>query len=559
MNKFLSKYPRLFSLDMLVTVVLSLFIYFFWLLLFPQALSYQEQYQLFLWTGDYALESMKLPGGLACYVGEFFTQFYIYEVLGALILAVLFALLLSVIKVNIVPKTSVNRALLACVPTLLVLMYMGDESVMLSYLIAMIVSLLLAALMKKVNILYDLIVVPLIYWMIGPMVWLYLIIRIFSVGKKDWWKALGMVVYLVFIQLLTYNIVLKQWTLTDTFYGIGYYRQPTFYPLMGFFAPAVVVFVVVMSKFKEPVNFGAKINNIILVLVSIVCAYQAYKSFDKEKYELIKQDYLIRHERWDDVIRSAEKYCVPVNFWSESVNLSLAMTGQLSQRMFSFYQNGQDALIMPMVRDLTSNLPTMEAFYRLGMTNECLRYAFDLQESIPYGKRSGRLSKRIIECCLVSGRYDVAQKHLDLLKKSLFYSTWAKNTEKYVGNEAMIDTHPVYGKMRRNKFGVDFLFYYPELTKIFYHLFMSNTDNKMALEYMLGQALLEGDANLFMQLVGAVNQFGGYSGMPYTYQDAINCIQARGNAPGSRYGEYAKRMKQGKNSENELTNTESVH
>ena len=136
----------------------------------------------------------------------------------------------------------------------------------------------------------------------------------------------------------------------------------------------------------------------------------------------------------------------------------------------------------------------------------------------------------------------MAKKYLGLLKKSMFYRVWAKNTEAYVGNESMINSNPKYRKMRENAFKTDFLFYYPELAKVFYHLFLSNTDNKMALEYMLGQTLLDGNINVFMQLVGAVNQYGGYAAMPYTYQDAIQYIQSQGQMPGSKFGAFAERM-----------------
>ena len=263
--------------------------------------------------------------------------------------------------------------------------------------------------------------------------------------------------------------------------------------------------------------------------------------FKKDKYELIKQDYLIRNERWSDIIANAEKYTVHTPFWSESVNLALAMTGQLAQRQFSFYQSGEDALIMTMYRDMTSNLPSMEAFYRLGMTSECFRYAFDLQESIPFGKRSGRLTKRIVECAIVQGKYDIARKHLDLLKKSLFYRNWANNTEMYLGNEALINSHPEYGKMREYEFKEDFLYFYPEISKVFYHLFVSNTKNRLAMEYMIAQLLLEGDDYVFKQVVGASVQYGFYPQLPYAYQDAIQCMQGQPGA-GSRYIDYVHRM-----------------
>jgi len=78
-------------------------------------------------------------------------------------------------------------------------------------------------------------------------------------------------------------------------------------------------------------------------------------------------------------------------------------------------------------------------------------------------------------------------------------------------------------------------------------LFMDNQDNKMVLDYFMGQMLLKGDVQGFIQYMGLVQQYGGYRQMPLGYQDAMRCIQSRGNAPGSAYAAYVRRrVKSGK-------------
>ena len=69
MNKLITKYGTIFLL-----MLLSVGIFMFWYVRFPHALSYQEQYQLFLWTGDYFLERISVPGGFADWLGEFIVQ-----------------------------------------------------------------------------------------------------------------------------------------------------------------------------------------------------------------------------------------------------------------------------------------------------------------------------------------------------------------------------------------------------------------------------------------------------------------------------------------------------
>jgi hypothetical protein len=262
--------------------------------------------------------------------------------------------------------------------------------------------------------------------------------------------------------------------------------------------------------------------------------------WDSEKWELLKQDYLIRHERWDELLERAKRYEVKTAFWSNSVNLALAMTGRLADSQFDYWQSGEDALLMPMVRDNVSNLPTAEAFWRLGMVNSALRYMSDIQESILNARKSGRCEQRIVECMLVNGKYDLARKHLSLLKKSFFYRSWAEEAERFANGEKSGALAAAIDKARRLRYKENFLYSYPEIDKMLGILFQENPQNKMALEYFLGQLLLKGDAQAFMQSLPMAQQHGGYPVMPLAWQDAVGCMQSR-SVPDTPYGKYIKR------------------
>jgi hypothetical protein len=270
--------------------------------------------------------------------------------------------------------------------------------------------------------------------------------------------------------------------------------------------------------------------------------YPQLKGYDKEMYELIRQDYLVRNEQWDELVKRAGEYQVHTPFWSNCVNLALSQKRLLADRMFDFYQSGEDALIMPRTRDLTSMLPSAEAFWRLGMVNSAQRYFFDTQESILNGRKSGRCTKRIAECMIVNGHYQTATKQLDLLKKSLFYRGWAKDAEAMMKDEAKINAHPMYGKLRKIRYKENFLYSYEEIDKMFGLLFMNNNENKSSLDYFLGQLLLKGDLQGFQQYLGLAQQYGGYRQMPLVYQDVMRCVQMQGNVPNSPYAKYVQRM-----------------
>ena len=88
----------------------------------------------------------------------------------------------------------------------------------------------------------------------------------------------------------------------------------------------------------------------------------------------MKYDYLTRMKQWNQIIKAAENKEPNSPFSVTCLNLALAKTGQLGDRMFHFYQNGTEGLIPTFQRDFTSPLPTSEIFYHLGMINSSQRY-----------------------------------------------------------------------------------------------------------------------------------------------------------------------------------------
>ena len=484
-----------------LSVLFGIGVFLFWFLAYPHALSYQEQYQLFQWTGDYFWQLVGVPGGLADWLGEFIVQFYYLAWAGALWLSVLFVALQRLSAVR-------RFYLLSFLPPLLLLWLMGDPSVLLSLPVAVVLALAAFRLFRRrVHPGFDVLIVPALYWLAGPVAWLYVVLRlvdaVFKGGgalKPARYRILATVLtpcVMLGTQLLAYAFLLPQWPLQTVMTGLTYYRIPLHYP--------------------------------------------ALSGYDREMYELIREDYLVRNEQWDEIVDRARQYQVRTAFSSVCVNLALAKKRQLADRMFDFYQSGEDALIMPRIRDLTSMLPTAEVFWHLGMVNSAQRYMFDTQESILNGRKSGRCTKRIAECMIVNGHYDVARKQLALLKKSLFYRDWAKDVEANL-TDAWVSQHPVYGKLRRLRYKDDFLYSYAEIDKMLGLLFLANQENRMALDYFMGQMLLKGELRGFQQYMGWVQQYGGYRVMPLGYQDAMICIQKQGAVPGSPYANYAKRM-----------------
>lgn len=162
----------------IIVTLLAVGVFCFWLFLFPFIPMAREMSVLFLWNTDYLIERLALPGGLAQYLGEGVTQFFLNPFIGAIVYAILFVIaqLLSkkllgqffpdvkkqyrFVLSLIPPVILLALAMLPYVPltpTMAALMVLGAGCVIMS----------LSAKSTRLFVLCGMI--PLMYWLTGPV------------------------------------------------------------------------------------------------------------------------------------------------------------------------------------------------------------------------------------------------------------------------------------------------------------------------------------------------------------------------------------------------------
>ncbi|MBQ8810457.1 MAG: oxidoreductase [Bacteroidales bacterium] len=456
------------------SVIFGIAVFLFWYLLYPHALGFQEQNQLFLFTWDFFVERMSVSGGLADYIAEFFTQFSYIPVLGEVLTALLFvAFQLSV-------ALAVGRKewyVLSFVAPMLLLVYMCDIYVMLSFLVALTVAVLLCALYRRrPGIIWAGIATVLGYWLIGPAIFVF---AIYVPVRERNCKSLLVTLAAALAVAVSKFTYLQQYPWKTVISGINYYRMALTVPAMQIAVTAAAL----IPAFTDYLSKPKTMTNVVLgLLIAAGGVLDCSLSYKKDVVELIAYDQLVRHEDWDGVLKRAEKYQPESELGSVSVNLALFMSGR-GNELPQFKQFGTRGLILPNIRDFISNASSSEVFWRLGMINESLRYAFDTQESLINNRKSGRWMSRMAECQILNGRYDVAEKYLDILSHSLFYRRWAENERQYLRNDAAIASNPIYAYLRSVRNQSDFLYYYPEMDKMLAILYHQNRNNVMAAWY----------------------------------------------------------------------------
>lgn len=464
-----------------LTVLLGAGVFAFWMGLYPQALNYHEQNQLFLFTWDYFRERMALPGGFADWLSEFLVQLFYLRWAGALVLSLLAVLLQRAVWraawcVN--RQGDRNLYALSFLPSLLMLVHMGNMEVLVSYPVALILAVSLCPVFVKADW-HRLWLIPLGWWLAGPVV---IVPVLFSVllGRK--WKDLLILLFTALVYYAGYRLLAAQYPMRDAFFGVNYTRIREMLPALQILIPLIALACIFACGLCRK-SFPGFVDWALVAFLAVGTAAGVRLSYDRDAYEVLAYDDLIRHERYQEVIRRAEKYQPRTPVSACSVNFCLFMNGQLSSRLTEFYQCGTRGLVLPSIRDNVSDLASAELLWMMGMPNITLQYCFDSMESIENGRLSGRFLSRMADCNIVNGWYGPAVKYLDLLSHSLFYRKSALRRKEMIRDEAAVNADPVYAYVRSVRFRDDFITGYDRLDLMMAILYKQNGNNFMAAEY----------------------------------------------------------------------------
>jgi hypothetical protein len=526
---------KIFSLDKLLSLAFGLVVFWFFGFLYPFHLNYQEQYQMFLFSTDYFLQFFAKPGGISDYIGNFFTQFYFYSWVGAVILAILLVLLQRAVWF-ISRKLGAKSAFfpLTVIPSLLYWGLLCDENYLLGGLVVMlIVSGFLAVYTLigsvTVRMICVLVFVPLLYWIAGGA---FVLLPLFALVFEAWKRnlkfgqlALFAVVSVAFayaIPMLCKSEFL-QYPLRQVWIGTNYFRFPVNLPIsVGVIALSLLVIPFLLHFLSSIV--GAANSKIIITAQLAVIVFGGYflinHSADMSKEEVMAYDFNCRMRKWDRVIAMAEKKMPTTPLSVTCLNLALAKEDLLGERMFNYFQNGVGGLMPDFVRDYTIPMIAGEVYYHLGFINTAQRFAFEAMEALPDYQKSSRAVMRLAETNIINGNYEVAGKYLRMLQKTFYYRGWATNALYTMKDEKLIAQHPEWGWLRQCRTQEDFLFSEGEKDMMLGVLFKQNRVNRMAFEYLMAYSLLTKDLKHFLQYF-PLSESLKYNVIPKSYQEAL--------------------------------------
>lgn len=539
----LIKYTEYIFTGLFFTAVFIFFAFFY-----NHHLHFEEQTQLFLLDRDFFRSKIILPGGLSGWIGGFLTQFYYFSFAGSLIIVVLLFGIQQTTK-RIFSAININPSFfpLSFLPALNAALILCDEFYPLSsvsgYLIALLSGWLYISIKKcSLRFIWGIVLLPVTYWLAGGSFLMLLaiilaweVIILFRTIKRErksnekgdsgverikLWQPLVYIVLAIGIPLLVRQFLILQ-PVGLSYISEFYYDLRTTLPkaIPIFFAlPVLLMILISFLPSKNKIYIITSYVQIALIIAGGYFGSKLWANFGAE--DIMTYDYMVRNERWDEVIKFAEKNPPRNNLSLAMLNLSLAKTGKMGDKMFHFEQNGDAGLFLHFAKEYVAPMMGSEIFFQLGLINASQEYSFESMETTPNLDKSVREIKRLAETNLINGHYEVARKYINLLKKTIFYHKWAGDTEKYLYNEDMINKHPVWGEKRKMMIDQDFFFKVENMEPVLNMLLRQNPENKLAFEYLMGFYLINKDLRNFMSRLPMLETLG-YTRIPVAYQEAI--------------------------------------
>lgn len=387
-----------------LTTLFGLVAFCFWMFVRPALVMEREALQLFLWNGDYLKERMAVPGGFARYVGEFLVQFFMSEISGAAILAVILTSILWLCWILLRRGLPFANELVlfsvSFLPPIALWYLLCDMDTSMTLPVAVLLTLLLMLLLpeKKTPSLFGSIVLMSIgYWLVGPVILL----------------------------VALYHL---RW-LHQTFHKVLVAMESTAMALL-------LVACVLISSYFAPYSLSNMVKGI------------DYRSIQCDKIgtlEMMEYDYLQRKLAWEKILEKANreepkaKACQHIVFLAKYYQKQISPE-ELKASLYQPYKALTSATSAMMMSDL---------FFHMGFVNFSQRAIFEAMESASNFNKSGRALCRLTEIAMITGQYEVALKYISILEETLFYRRWTQMLKQLVMHPETIKDHPKYGTLQK--------------------------------------------------------------------------------------------------------------
>lgn len=487
---------------------------------------------MFQFTGQYAAMTLKQAGGVALYISEFLLQFYIVIGAGPVITA-FFLTLVIILSALILKKISVRNDLpfVFLLPWLSLLIMHLDydyfEQGTIAYLFFLLFLWVYVNLKPSIRLIYGICIIPFLYLAAGPVVHLFAVSAFLFEFLTNGTKKYICVIYLPVTVLSAvvgcywgYSRSLAMAFLPDVYFDPQIHDPKIYYSWYAFLIAMLLA--AYLRKYKTPASLKGRCwLEGCQWLVILLLAYEGVTHFGKlAALDQFKQDYYVRTGQWEKVISEFDQTVLSKRRMC-NLNLALAHTGQLSERLFEYPQRGIESLMLRWDQSVFTAELHSDLYYCMGIISTSQKFAFEaLVSSRPSG--NPRMLKRLVETNIITGAYPVAEKYICLLESTWYYKEWASSYRRFLYDDRAVEQDAVLGLKRRcwkAEAAIPELYTDPVSTLM--HLVPACPDNKAGLQYLTSFLLLNKDIETYKTLQETLYGTPAWPEMTESQQEAI--------------------------------------
>ncbi len=439
-----------------------------------------ESLSLFVFDTTFYNSILSVPAGTLSLVGSFLVQFFHYPALGAAIyVLLLYAVFRLTRKVFDVPAECTLLALLPVVALLASntqlgywLFYLKMPGYYYMALLATLLSLLVMWAYKHMGNVSRLLLVAV--WVVAgyPLMGVYalassLLLALYGVAlstrrkERLLFPAVAFVVtvlLVLFIPRIYYNLCYNSIAIEDVYMAgvpvtqwnfaivekVEYLTSSFWHNIYLYWVPFVLLLLsflgfVLSYAFRCNGHCAVKVTRTVTVAVLLlaVCFGARFWYCDNNFRIENKQNIAIWEEDWRAVADYAKDCDEPTRQIILNKNLALLKLGRAGNEMFA-YPDGGVLPVSPLAVHMTHTDGSL-IYYNLGRFNYCYRWC--MENAVEYGWRHEYL-KSAVRSMLLSGEYKLAERYINILKKTMFYRGWAREMEAYADEPALVGKNP---------------------------------------------------------------------------------------------------------------------
>jgi len=192
------------------------------------------------------------------------------------------------------------------------------------------------------------------------------------------------------------------------------------------------------------------------------------------------------------------------------LNLALAETGQLADRVFHYTQAGSDGIISPWSQTVENGELLSDIYWSMGHIAYSQRMAMETNV-LDDREYNPSMMRRLIETNLVFGAYDVAGKYIKVLEKDRKYRRIARDYRLFLDNDAAVEADPVLGPKRKCIPETDFISLVRGIDEDLKDIVRANPGYHKAIEYLGVIYLLDCEMDKFKEML---DEFYGTEALP---------------------------------------------